>query len=215
MQKKDIAILTLVTIIVVSILYIFSTSSLNKSLSGNKQGLYIVEQAFPQYKVIKTLDTGLHLEAYIPQDKKDPTKRTVTFTNENGSVIVNGQLLAWDRSENKLNSLNQIYTNYFTSNPKANELYLNIKKYSSYIQQGSNDAPHKFYAVIDPSCGYCNRFFEATQPAIKSGQLSVRWIPLGALHNSPAIVRSLFNSKDPLQIFKDSLLFYTKLLKVL
>ncbi|MED7819021.1 MULTISPECIES: DsbC family protein [unclassified Francisella] len=199
MQKKNFTILILVIIIAVLILYIFSTTSLNKSLSENKQGLYIVEQAFPQYKVIKTFDTGLHLEAYILQDKKDPNKRTVTFTTEDGSVIVNGQLLAWDRSANKLTSLNQIYTNYFTSNPKANELYLNIKKYASYIQQGSNDAPHKFYAVIDPSCSYCNRLFEATQPAIKSGQLAVRWIPLGALHNSPEIVRSLFNSQDPLE----------------
>jgi hypothetical protein len=199
MQKKDLSILALVVIIVVLILYIFSTTSINSSLSGNKQGLYIVEQAFPQYKVIKTFDTGLHLEAYILEDKKDSNKRTVTFTSEDGSVIVNGELLVWDRGENKLTSLNKIYANYFTSNSKANELYLNIKKYASYIQQGSNDAPHKFYAVIDPSCSYCNRLFEATQPAIKSGQLAVRWIPLGALHNSPAIVKSLFNSKDPLK----------------
>lgn len=199
MQKKNFTILVLVIIIIVLILYTFSLTNINKTISSNKQGLYLVEHAFPQYKILKSFDTGLHLEAYILESKKDASERSITFTSEDGSVIVNGELLAWDRNENKLTSLNQIYANYFTSSPRANQLYLDIKKYASYIQQGSSDAPHKFYAVIDPSCSYCNRLLEATQPAIKENQLAVRWIPLGALHNSPDIVRSIFNSKDPLQ----------------
>ncbi|AIT08526.1 thiol:disulfide interchange protein [Candidatus Francisella endociliophora] len=201
MQKKNFTILMLIVAVFILVLYIFSTTNLHKDPTENKQGLYLVEHAFPQYKIIKTFDTGVHLQAYILQDKKDPNKKTVTFTSEDGGVIVNGELLAWDRNENKLTSLNQIYANYFTSSAKASRLYLNIKKYASYIQQGSSDAPHKFYAIIDPSCSYCNHLFEATQPAIKSGQLAVRWIPLGALRNSPDIVKSFFNSKDPLQAF--------------
>lgn len=201
MQKKNFTILILIVAILVLVLYIFSITNVSKSSLNSKQGLYLVEQAFPQYKVIKTFDTGIHLEAYILEDKKDSSKHTVTFTSEDGGVIVNGELLAWDRNENKLTSLNQIYANYFTSTPEANKLYLDIKKYASYIQQGKDDAPHKFYAVVDPSCSYCNHLFEATQPAIKSGQLTVRWIPMGALRNSPDIVKSIFNSKDPLQAF--------------
>lgn len=201
MQKKNFTILMLVVIIFVLILYIFSTTNIRKEPTQNKQGIYLVEHAFPQYKIIKTFDTGIHLQAYILESKKDPSKKTVTFTSDDGGVIVNGELLAWDRNENKLTSLNQIYANYFTSSNKANKLYLDIKKYGSYIQQGNDDAPHKFYAVIDPSCSFCNYLFEATQPAIKSGQLTVRWIPMGALRNSPDIVKSFFNSKDPLQAF--------------
>ncbi|MDE5037805.1 DsbC family protein, partial [Francisella tularensis subsp. holarctica] len=79
-------------------------------------------------------------------DKKDPTKQSVTFTSEDGAVIDNGELLAWDSNQNKLNSLNNIYENYFTSSPQENNLYLNIKNYATYIKQGSDDAPHKFYA---------------------------------------------------------------------
>ncbi|ABI82840.1 DsbC family protein [Francisella tularensis] len=199
MQKKSFSILVLFVVILLVVLYIFSTTNLNKISPDNKQGLYLVEHAFPQYKVIKTFDTGIHLQAYILEDKKDPTKHSVTFTSEDGAVIVNGELLAWDSNQNKLTSLNNIYANYFTSSPQANNLYLNIKKYATYIQQGSDDAPHKFYAIINPSCSYCNRLFDATQPAINSGELAVRWIPLGALRNSPEIVRSIFNSKDPLE----------------
>ncbi|AEI36462.1 MULTISPECIES: DsbC family protein [Francisella] len=199
MQKKYFASLIVFVLFLLVIIYFFSTTNLNRSPFNNQQGLYIVEHAFPQYKVVKTFDTGIHLQAYILEDKKDPTKRTVTFTSENGDVIVNGELLAWDRNQNKLTSLNQIYANYFTSSTRANNLYLDIKKYATYIQQGSDNAPHKFYAIIDPNCGYCSSLFDASQPAIKSGDLAVRWIPLGSLHNSADVVDSILNSKDPLQ----------------
>ncbi|MBK2028955.1 DsbC family protein [Francisella noatunensis] len=199
MQKKSFAVLSIFILFLLVIIYFFSTANLSKSSFNNQQGLYLVKQAFPQYKVIKTFDTGIHLQAYILEDKKDPTKRTVTFTSEDGDVIVNGELLAWDRNQNKLTSLNQIYANYFTSSPQASDLYLDIKKYATYIQQGCDNAPHKFYAIIDPNCRYCASLFDASQPAIKSGDLAVRWIPIGSLQNSPDVVRSIFNSKDPLQ----------------
>ncbi|MDE4940428.1 DsbC family protein, partial [Francisella tularensis subsp. holarctica] len=86
------------------------------------------------------------------EDKKDPTKHSVTITSEDGAVIVNGELLAWDSNQNKLTRLNNIYANYFTSSPQANNLYLNLKKYATYIQQGSDDAPHTVYAIINPRC---------------------------------------------------------------
>ncbi|MDE4957614.1 DsbC family protein, partial [Francisella tularensis subsp. holarctica] len=78
-----------------------------------------VEHAFPQYKVIKTFDTGIQLQAYILEYKKDPTKHSVTFTSEDGAVSVNGELLAWDSNQNKITILNNIYANYFTTSPQA------------------------------------------------------------------------------------------------
>ncbi|QIV94464.1 DsbC family protein [Allofrancisella frigidaquae] len=199
MSKRNFIILILIVVILVLLLYIFSTFRINTSVSSNKQGLFIVQQAFPQYKIIKTFDTGINLQGYVLEDKKDPKKRTITFTSNDGSVIVNGELLAWDRNENTLTNLNQIYISYFTSDDTANKLYLEIKKNASYIQQGSDTAPHKFYAIIDPSCSHCNTLFDAAQPAIKKGLLAVRWIPVGALNNSTNIVNSFFNSENPLK----------------
>lgn len=199
MQKKNFTILVLLMTVLILFVYIFiSTSKLGDSRS-HSQGLRLVEQAFPKHKVIKSFDTGINLEGYILEDKKDAKKRTVTFTSDDGSVLVNGELLAWDRNSNELTNLNQIYASYFISNEQANEVYLNIKKFGSYIQQGSDNAPHKFYAIIDPSCNYCSYLFTATQPAIKKGLLAVRWLPVGALNNSQKIVNSFFNSKDPLK----------------
>ncbi|MDE4944988.1 DsbC family protein, partial [Francisella tularensis subsp. holarctica] len=80
--------------------------------------------------------------------KKDPTKHSVTFTSVDGAVIVNGEHFSWYSILNKLTSLNNIYANYFTTSPQANNLYINNKKYATYIQLGSHDAPHKIYAII-------------------------------------------------------------------
>ena len=201
MQKKNFTILILIVTILMLLLYTFSITTISSKKINYSNGSQIVSQAFPQYKIIKSFDTGISLQGHILEDKKNPEKRTITFTNEDGSVIVNGELLAWDRNENKLTSLNKIYADYFTTDNKANKLYLNIAKYGTYIQQGSDNAPHKFYVAIDPSCDYCDYLFNATQPAIKKGLLAVRWIPVGALRNSPAIVNSFFNSKDPLKAF--------------
>lgn len=199
MQKKNFTILILLMTILILLVYVFSVTNLTSTKSLKQQGFSLVKQAFPQYKVIKNFDTGIALEGYILEDKKNPSKKAVTFTSKDGSVLVNGELLAWDRNQNQLTNLNQIYSNYFTSDKKASKLYLDIQKFGSYIQQGSDDAPHKFYAIIDPSCNYCSYLFTATQPAIKKGLLAVRWIPIGALHNSSKIVNSFFNSKDPLK----------------
>ncbi|MDE5020834.1 DsbC family protein, partial [Francisella tularensis subsp. holarctica] len=80
--------------------YIFSTTNLINLSPDNKQGFYLVEHAFPQYKVIKTFDTGIHLQEYILEDKKDPTKHSVTFTSEYGAVIVIGVLIALSSNQN-------------------------------------------------------------------------------------------------------------------
>ncbi len=203
MLKKNFTILILMVTILILLLYTFSITTIGSKNVTKNNGSQIVAQAFPQYKIIKSFDTGINLQGYILEDKKNSEKRTVTFTSEDASVIVNGELLAWDRNENRLTSLNQIYASYFATDHKANNLYLDIAKYGTYVQQGSDDAPHKFYAAIDPSCSYCDYLFNAAQPAIKKGLLAVRWIPVGALRNSPAIVNSFFNSSDPLKAFLD------------
>ena len=203
MQKKNFIILILMVTVLLLLLYTFSIMTIGSSKKASTDSSQIVIQAFPHYNVIKSFDTGINLQGYIIEDKKKPKKRKVIFTSEDGSVIVNGKLLTWDRNENKLKSLNQIYANYFVTDDKVNNLYLDIAKYATYIQQGSDDAPHKFYAAIDPGCNYCNYLFDASQPAIKQGLLAVRWIPVGALRNSSVIVNSIFNSSDPLKALLD------------
>ena len=188
--------MAIIIIFLILIIYIFSLKSINGN--DNNRSKSLIEKAFPQYNIIKQFDTGLHLQGFILEDKKTPNQKTVTFTSDDGSVIVNGELLAWDSSDNKLTNLNNIYTKYFIHDNNASELYLSIKKDAVCIQQGNDNAAHKFYAVIDPKCSYCNALFNASQPAIKSGSLAVRWIVVGALADSKEIVNSIYNSDSPI-----------------
>ena len=203
MEKRSFSIVVLAIVILLLIFYIVSTQSLSNSPNNKKAGHSLVSKAFPQYNIIKSFDTGMNLQGFILVDKQDPNKKTVTFTTKDGNTIVNGELLTWNLSENKLTNLNNIYVGYYQSDTKANDLYVAIKQNATYIQQGSNDAPKKIYAIIDPSCSYCHYLFKAVQPAIKSGQLVVRWIPIAKLGDSKHIVNSIFNSKDPLQSLID------------
>ena len=105
----------------------------------------------------------------------------------------------WNKNTNKLEILNNFYKKHFNPEKDISNIYLNMKKNALYIQQGQDNAPHKLYAIIDPSCKYCNNLFKATQNLIQSGFLSVRWIPVGALNNSKHIVENFFNSENPLE----------------
>ena len=196
MNKKIFSLITLIVTLLILLIYIFSLKSINGNDDARAKTL--IEKAFPQYNIIKQFDTGIHLQGFILENKEKTQDKTVTFTSDDGSVIVNGELLAWDSSSNKLTSLNKIYTKYFTSDDNASELYLSIKKDGVYIQQSSDSAPHKFYAIIDPSCSYCHSLFIASQQAIKSGDLAVRWIVVGALNNSRDIANSIYNSDNRL-----------------
>ena len=197
MKNKNITIVLLIAVILILIFYILNSLNTNTSFSKVRQATLLINKAFPEYNVIKNFDTGIGLEGFILQDKSNSDKKSVTFTSMDGSIIVNGNLYAWDHNESKLTSLNNIYVNSFSSSDTARNIYINIKKHGSFIQQGSNKAPHKFYAIIDPNCKYCNFLFQASQPAIKQGLLAVRWIPIGSFKNSLAVVNSIFNSKDP------------------
>lgn len=194
-KKVLIALITFIVFLVV-IIYIFSL----KSVSGNDtaRAKALVEKAFPQYSILKQFDTGIHLQGFILEDKKDPNKKTVTFTSEDGFVIVNGELLAWDINQDRVTNLNKLYTKYFITDDRANQLYVAIKQKAAYIQQGDNNAPHKFYAIIDPGCEFCHALFNASQEAIKQKQLAVRWVVVGALDNSKNVANSIYNSEDPL-----------------
>ena len=74
-----------------------------------------------------------------------------------------------------------------------------------FIQQGQSDAKHSFYAVIDPNCSFCHALFEASQTAIKTGKLAVRWVVLGVVKpSSPLKAMAILNAQDPLKALVDN-----------
>jgi thiol:disulfide interchange protein DsbG len=68
------------------------------------------------------------------------------------------------------------------------------------VEQGSPQAPHKAYVIFDPNCVYCHRLYAALQPQIASGQLTVRWVPVGFLKSSsPGKAYAILSAQNPVQ----------------
>ncbi|WP_119342552.1 hypothetical protein [Facilibium subflavum] len=75
----------------------------------------------------------------------------------------------------------------------------------NYIEQGSANAPHKFYAIIDPNCKFCHALFDASQQAIENGQLAVRWVVVGIIKpSSPTKAIAILNADDPILALKQN-----------
>lgn len=51
------------------------------------------------------------------------------------------------------------------------------------IAEGPADAP-RIYAIIDPNCIFCYRFYHMAQPLIAAGRLQVRWVLVGFLEST-------------------------------
>jgi len=51
------------------------------------------------------------------------------------------------------------------------------------IAEGAADAP-RIYAIIDPNCSFCYRFYHMAEPLIAAGRLQVRWVLVGFLEST-------------------------------
>lgn len=85
------------------------------------------------------------------------------------------------------------------ASPENNALHQALQ-HVNFVQQGQSNAPHSFYAIIDPNCSFCHALFEASQTAIQNGKLAVRWVIMGVVKpSSPLKAIAILNAKDPVQ----------------
>jgi len=132
-----------------------------------------------------------NLEGYVVQSTEN-TSQAIVYADNRGRYLVVGQLI--DADGQSISS--QDYQHYIS--PESSSLAFNYISSVAYIQQGSNDAPHQAYVLFDPNCIFCHRLYEAMQPAIKSGELAVRWVPVAFLKpSSQGRVYALLAAKDP------------------
>ena len=65
------------------------------------------------------------------------------------------------------------------------------------IVEGSPRAP-LLYAVIDPNCSFCYRFYHMAEPLIGAGRLQVRWVLVGFLERtSQARAAAILGAANP------------------
>ncbi|GGG06553.1 MULTISPECIES: hypothetical protein [Cysteiniphilum] len=76
---------------------------------------------------------------------------------------------------------------------------------TNYIQQGLLESPHKIYIIFDPNCGFCSILFDSLEPYVNAKKLSIRWVPLGILHET-SIIKSLeiLTAEEQIEALKQS-----------
>lgn len=123
----------------------------------------------------------------------------VLFTNPAGTYVISGNILDVSGKNISQESYNQ-----YVAPAKAAAAYKQIGSVD-YVTDGKNSAAHKIYAIADPNCIFCHRFYQETRSYVKDGQLQIRWILGGLLKpSSKGKAASILGAKDPMAAFAEN-----------
>lgn len=99
----------------------------------------------------------------------------IIYADKAGQYMFMGSLM--DPQGNSLsNNFNQKYVISVTAKAALKEA-----AGTTWFVDGKDSAPHKAYILLDPNCIYCHKIYQEVFPMIDSGNLQVRWIPVGFL----------------------------------
>lgn len=158
-------------------------------------GKLLIEKATQgNVTVLSNFDSIGDLEGYIVQSTGPNPQQGIIYTDRQGQYLISGVII--DKNGNNINQAD--FEKYVVS-AAVGTAYNNINN-TTWVEQGQASAPHKAYIVFDPNCIYCHQLYMALQPQISSGQLAVRWIPVGFLKaSSPGKVYAILSAKNPAQ----------------
>ncbi len=160
-----------------------------------------------------TLDPGATLVTKITQGKAKITQEFTAVGNINGYVLSpasgsGGAMIIYADNQGKYlflgnlidpsgKNLSAEFTQKYVVSVTAKSAIVDAQK-SHWIVDGKDSAPHQAYIYLDPNCIYCHLLYKEVFPLIDSGQLQVRWIPVGFLKaSSPGKSAALLQPKDP------------------
>ena len=83
------------------------------------------------------------------------------------------------------------------STPMTDRVWSALEK-STWIQDGKRNAPRIVYAFTDPSCPYCNKFWNDARPWVDAGRVQIRHVIVGILGpTSPGKAAALLAASNP------------------
>ena len=83
------------------------------------------------------------------------------------------------------------------SKPMTGKIWKQLEK-STWIADGSKNAPRVIYTFTDPNCPYCNKFWNDARPWVKAGKVQLRHVIVAILGpTSPGKAAALLSAKDP------------------
>jgi thiol:disulfide interchange protein DsbG len=134
-----------------------------------------------QVKITQTFNAVDNLQGFVIQPNNGSDNRSmIVYTDKSGQYMFIGTII-----DSNGQNLTDKYTQQYINSGVAQTAYQQLPS-TSWFVEGSDKAPHKAYVIIDPNCIYCHLLYQEVEPMIKSGQLQVRWIPVGFLHASSA-----------------------------
>ncbi|VVP33115.1 Thiol:disulfide interchange protein DsbG [Pseudomonas fluorescens] len=80
--------------------------------------------------------------------------------------------------------------------PMAKETLSKLER-STWIADGSSEAPRIIYMFSDPNCPYCTMFWKQARPWVEAGDVQIRHVVVGILRqDSVEKAAALLNAKD-------------------
>lgn len=87
--------------------------------------------------------------------------------------------------------------------PMGKEMWQRLED-STWIADGSADAPRIVYMFSDPNCPFCNMFWEQARPWVEAGDVQVRHVMVGMLReDSAGKSAALLAADDPEQALEE------------
>lgn len=193
---------TILAILITAIICVAGTSAFfwwNNAPNLNNAVALVNTTTHGQVTILNQFQAIGNLEGFVVQSTQNTAEQAIIYADNRGRYLVYGNIV----SSSGQNISTQNYQTYIA--PQSASLAFNYVGNTSYIQQGSNSAPHQAYVVFDPNCIFCHRLYAALQPEIQSGQLSVRWIPVAFLKpTSQGRVYAILSSKDPVSMLEQN-----------
>lgn len=126
-------------------------------------------------------------------------QKGVIYVDKNAQyVIVGNVIMANGQSRTDLD------TEKYVNTEIAQKAWANAPK-TAWILDGSPNAKHVIYAIGDPNCSACHKFYSDTRPYVAKGDLAIRWILVGFLRpSSPGMAMAIINAKDPGALLKQN-----------
>lgn len=142
--------------------------------------------------ILKTFQAEGGLKGWLVKDKAN--NRFVTlFTTADGNVMLAGLAMSKDGK-----NLTAEYTDKYAPAQDFTPAYKAFSSDAAGITVGKSSAKAEITVVFDPNCGYCRLLSKMLKPAIDSGALKVRYVPVAILGNdSMPKAAGFLASKNP------------------
>ena len=131
--------------------------------------------------------------------KSPQGQKAVIYVNKSAQYIIVGNVITADGQSQTATD-----TDKYVNTEIAQKAWANAAN-TAWILDGSAKAKHVIYAVADPNCSACHKFYSDTRPYVEKGDLAIRWILVGFLRpSSQGMAMAIINAKDPGALLKQN-----------